>query len=238
MLLELGLAAAACFGAASRDPEVPCTNPALERTVTPSLAAARTLPNSPCRSIAAGSPSVCRFGDPGGATTVALVGDSHAGHWRAAFEHVAKAKGWRGRVDHPLELPAAEGAARPARAAADAVPALEARRVRVVRAPSRGDDGVRGRAVQRVGRRAERRAQPVRDLRARLRRRVGGARRAARRRRCATRRASAATPTAASPARCAASARRGPPARSRARSRSRATPRSSPRRGRGARCST
>ena len=85
-----------CFGAASRDPEVPCTNPALERTVTPSIAAARTLPNSPCLGIAAGSPSVCRFGDPAGATTVALVGDSHAGHWRAAFEHVTRAKGWQG----------------------------------------------------------------------------------------------------------------------------------------------
>jgi hypothetical protein len=94
MLLEL--AAAMCFGAASRDPEVPCSNPALERTVTPSVAAARTLPNSPCRGIAAGSPPVCRFGDPAGATTVALVGDSHAGHWRAAFEHVTRAKGWLG----------------------------------------------------------------------------------------------------------------------------------------------
>ncbi len=75
---------------------MPCANPALERTVTPSVAAARTLPNSPCLGIAAGSPSVCRFGDPAGTTTFALVGDSHAGHWRAAFDLVAKAKGWRG----------------------------------------------------------------------------------------------------------------------------------------------
>ena len=89
MLLELGLAAA-CFGAASRDPEVPCANPGLEHTVTPSVAQARKLPNSPCVGIAAGSPSVCRFGDPAGTSTFALVGDSHAGHWRAAFEHVAR----------------------------------------------------------------------------------------------------------------------------------------------------
>jgi hypothetical protein len=91
MLLEL--AAAMCFGAAARDPEVPCSNPT--RTVTPSLESARTLPNSPCRSIEAGPPAICRFGVAEG-ETVALVGDSHAGHWRAAFEHVATAKGWSG----------------------------------------------------------------------------------------------------------------------------------------------
>ena len=83
MLIEL--AAALCFGAASRDPEVPCVNPALERTVSPTPARARTLPNSPCRTIVPGSPSVCRFGAADGAETFALVGDSHAGHWRAAF---------------------------------------------------------------------------------------------------------------------------------------------------------
>jgi hypothetical protein len=92
VLLEL--AAALCFGAAARDPEVPCTN--RDRTVTPSLQQARTLPNSPCRSITAGAPPVCHFGVAGGAETIALVGDSHAGHWRAAFEHVATAKGWSG----------------------------------------------------------------------------------------------------------------------------------------------
>jgi hypothetical protein len=85
-----------CFGAASRDAENPCVNDALRTTVTPSPARARTLPNSPCRSIAAGSPSVCRFGVADGAETFALVGDSHAGHWRAAFEHLATAKGWSG----------------------------------------------------------------------------------------------------------------------------------------------
>src|SRR4051794_26688064 len=90
MLLEL--AAALCFGAAARDAEVPCTN--RTRTVTPSPARARTLPNSPCRSITAGPPPVCHFGVADGAETVALVGDSHAGHWRAAFEQVATAKGW------------------------------------------------------------------------------------------------------------------------------------------------
>jgi hypothetical protein len=102
MLVEAGLALALaaqappCFGAASRDREHPCVNAALERTVTPTPARARTLPNSPCLGIAAGSPSVCRFGDAGGTSTFALVGDSHAGHWRAALHYVAGAKGWLG----------------------------------------------------------------------------------------------------------------------------------------------
>jgi hypothetical protein len=41
---------------------------------------------------------VCQFGvPPAGATaTVALLGDSHAAHWRAALEVVAQAKRWSG----------------------------------------------------------------------------------------------------------------------------------------------
>ena len=109
-MLALGLsgpAAAqepACFGAAARDAEAPCTNPT--RTVTPSLEVARTLPNSPCNSISLGPPAVCHFG-PGGSETVALVGDSHVGHWRAAFAHVAAARSWSGvsltRTSCPLQ---------------------------------------------------------------------------------------------------------------------------------------
>jgi hypothetical protein len=95
--VALGLALApACFGAASRDAEQPCVNPALRTTVTPSPERARALPNSPCRSIAAGSPAVCRFGAAESPTTIGLVGDSHAGHWRAAFEYLAAQKGWSG----------------------------------------------------------------------------------------------------------------------------------------------
>jgi hypothetical protein len=85
-----------CYGAASRDAENPCVNDALTTTVTPSPARTRALPNSPCRTISTESPAVCRFGVAGGPETFALVGDSHAGHWRAAFEHVATAKGWSG----------------------------------------------------------------------------------------------------------------------------------------------
>ncbi len=37
----------------------------------------------------------CAYGDPNGATTVAVVGDSHAAHWFPALEPIAKANGWR-----------------------------------------------------------------------------------------------------------------------------------------------
>lgn len=37
----------------------------------------------------------CEFGDKDGTYTVALVGDSHAGHWFAALEPVARKQGWR-----------------------------------------------------------------------------------------------------------------------------------------------
>ena len=91
-----GAQAPPCFGAAARDPERACSNDALERTVSPSPARARALPNSPCRTIETGSPPVCRFGPESGTETFALVGDSHAGHWRAAFQYVANAKNWSG----------------------------------------------------------------------------------------------------------------------------------------------
>ena len=42
-----GAQAPPCFGAAARDPERACTNAALERTVSPSPARARTLPEQP-----------------------------------------------------------------------------------------------------------------------------------------------------------------------------------------------
>lgn len=37
----------------------------------------------------------CVFGDPRGRTTVALMGDSHAEHWIAAFDRLGRARGWR-----------------------------------------------------------------------------------------------------------------------------------------------
>ncbi len=65
--------------------------------VVPSPNEALILPNAPCTPIEAPI-SVCTFGvPPAQATrTVALVGDSHAAHWRAALEVVAKRLRWYG----------------------------------------------------------------------------------------------------------------------------------------------
>jgi hypothetical protein len=87
----------ACFGAAARDPQ--CAGASASRSVSPSPAKARTLPNSPCTAVPGQKyPPVCSFGVPEATATdtVALVGDSHAGHWRAALAEVAAAKGWHG----------------------------------------------------------------------------------------------------------------------------------------------
>lgn len=89
-----------CFGAASRDPDlVACRSSAPSPAVIPSPAEARTLPNSPCANRReASAPPVCAFGAPAATAskTIALVGDSHAGHWRAALTVVAEREGWHG----------------------------------------------------------------------------------------------------------------------------------------------
>jgi SGNH domain (fused to AT3 domains) len=87
-----------CFGAASRDPVHPCHNPRLRYDVVPSPEAAAITPNAPCSYVPQQPIQVCAFGaHPADATgTFALVGDSHAQHWRAAFRPVADAHAWRG----------------------------------------------------------------------------------------------------------------------------------------------
>jgi peptidoglycan/LPS O-acetylase OafA/YrhL len=88
-----------CFGAAARDPEHPCSNAHLRLKVVPTPVEAHKLPNAPCKLIELSAPvQVCEFGVPraGAAGTVALMGDSHASHWRAALEVVARAERWRG----------------------------------------------------------------------------------------------------------------------------------------------
>jgi hypothetical protein len=86
-----------CFGAAARDPERPCFNKALYRTVVPTPTEAKTGQNSPCTPTDR-SPELypCVFGAPpeDAVRTIALVGDSHAGHWRAALDVVAKQRRW------------------------------------------------------------------------------------------------------------------------------------------------
>ena len=89
-------AAPRCFGAAARDPWAPCENPALRTTVTPTPSAALLTPNAPCRLTQMDAVvSPCLFGLEGG-EPFALIGDSHAEHWRAALEVVAQAKRWQG----------------------------------------------------------------------------------------------------------------------------------------------
>jgi hypothetical protein len=87
----------ACFGAASRDPVRRCTNPSLRSMVVPTPAQALLTPSAPCSPFDAPI-RACTFGSPaaGAAATVALVGDSHAEHWRATLWPVTEALGWSG----------------------------------------------------------------------------------------------------------------------------------------------
>src|SRR3954470_16279692 len=86
-----------CYGAAARDTVHPCRNPALDHTVVPTPRQALVLPNAPCRFVRLAIPFVCSFGAPIGAQhTVALLGDSHATHWRPALAPVAAQRGWHG----------------------------------------------------------------------------------------------------------------------------------------------
>jgi len=92
------LAEPRCFGAASRNPRNRCTNSALRRTVMPTPADALLQPNARCSIVSLKTPYTCQFGVRAAVAnrTVALIGDSHAAHWRGALEVVAQARGWRG----------------------------------------------------------------------------------------------------------------------------------------------
>jgi hypothetical protein len=88
-----------CFGAAARDPRRPCDNARLRQVVTPTPREARRGQNAPCEPVERfGQVGVCWFGAPAeeASTSVALVGDSHAAHWRAALAPAASARGWHG----------------------------------------------------------------------------------------------------------------------------------------------
>ena len=89
----------ACFGAAARDPERPCTNPELRLTVVPSPAEAASDPNAACaRETPPGPLPSCRFGaaPETAKRNVAVLGDSHASVMRAPVAVVAEEKGWAG----------------------------------------------------------------------------------------------------------------------------------------------
>jgi peptidoglycan/LPS O-acetylase OafA/YrhL len=73
---------------------------ALPPDLTPSLSRARqdtdTLRADGCGlSLAGSKPPACVYGDPRGAMTVALVGDSHAAHWFPVVDLLARQRGWR-----------------------------------------------------------------------------------------------------------------------------------------------
>ena len=87
-----------CFGAASRDHVRPCRNPALDRMVTPTPAEALRRPNAPCRFPRLQYPRVCEFGAPENVARrrIALIGDSHAVHWRSALGPIAERRRWAG----------------------------------------------------------------------------------------------------------------------------------------------
>jgi hypothetical protein len=86
-----------CFGAAARDPYRPCSNPSLALAVIPSPSEAQITPNATCAYLEH-TPNVCGFGAPAARAraTIALLGNSHAAHWRAALDPVATSLHWRG----------------------------------------------------------------------------------------------------------------------------------------------
>lgn len=92
------LAEPRCFGAASRNPRLRCSNKALRLAVMPTPADALLQPNARCTILSLKTPYTCQFGVRAAVAnrTVALIGDSHAAHWRGALEVVAQARGWRG----------------------------------------------------------------------------------------------------------------------------------------------
>ena len=87
-----------CFGAASRDVVKPCRNAALKYKVIPTPDDALISPNAPCDPIYDSVPYQCTFGlaEEDAKGTIALLGDSHATHWRGALIAVAEAYQWHG----------------------------------------------------------------------------------------------------------------------------------------------
>jgi hypothetical protein len=87
-----------CFGGAARAADHPPCDPRLAFAAQPAPADAPLVPNVPCTPVEQQDlVGVCAFGvaPEHAAATVALVGDSHAAHWRGALEEVAQARGWR-----------------------------------------------------------------------------------------------------------------------------------------------
>ncbi len=85
-----------CYGAAARDPLKPCTS--TTRTVTPTPDEALITPNIACTRGEVGDMATsCAVGvaPEKAKATVAMLGDSHAAHWRAAMQVLADKQQWR-----------------------------------------------------------------------------------------------------------------------------------------------
>jgi peptidoglycan/LPS O-acetylase OafA/YrhL len=88
-----------CFGAAARAAHRTCVVGKLSKTVVPTPVQAPKMDNAPCEIVETkGRVRVCAFGaaEKKGVRQVALIGDSHASHWRSAMNVLVKARGWRG----------------------------------------------------------------------------------------------------------------------------------------------
>ena len=88
------------LGAATLQPGQPFTAGRRPRLGHPRPAGVRAGPAEGRRrplpgAVDATAPVACTFGDPQGATTVALVGDSKAMQWLPALEEAAATRGWR-----------------------------------------------------------------------------------------------------------------------------------------------
>ncbi|HEY0346101.1 MAG TPA: SGNH hydrolase domain-containing protein [Solirubrobacteraceae bacterium] len=95
--VSAAVTASPCFGAAARNPFSRCVNPTLQRTVFPTPADALLEPNYPCTPLRRADLILpCLFGARGSTASeaTALIGDSHASHWRAAIDVVAAGRNW------------------------------------------------------------------------------------------------------------------------------------------------
>ena len=115
------------------------TTRALRLAIVPSPFDAAIEPNAPCRPLErVGLVAPCGFGIEPAVRSLALIGDSHAEHWRAAVEAVAEGEGRHGDVDHAHELSADDRAHRAARAGPHRLRSMESRGAAVVgEAPGR-----------------------------------------------------------------------------------------------------
>jgi SGNH domain (fused to AT3 domains) len=92
------LRSSSCFGAAARAPGARCARSPNRFSVVPTPYDAPLEPSERCTSVQHASVDVCRFGRSprSGRRTLALIGDSHAVHWRAALAVAAAARRWAG----------------------------------------------------------------------------------------------------------------------------------------------